>query len=237
MNLPTLKKDDDKHLSSIQVAKMINKRHDNLVRDIDNYVELLTASTLRALKMPALNKNQPIDTDLFFINAQYKDKKGQVRPCYLISKMGCEFIANKMQGTKGALFTALYVIKFNKLEKIQRDKQSMQWQEARKLSKVYADFINNTIQELVNYSITQGQAPEKAQYNFINYNKLINKVADVYDRNNTDTETQNKIINIIVAVDMYIKNSMRLHNRYYNIYSACKDLINTALKKDMLKLQ
>ena len=45
----------------------------------------------------------PID---FFIESSYLDNKGQSRPNFLITKKGCDMIANKTTGKKGVLFTA-----------------------------------------------------------------------------------------------------------------------------------
>ena len=83
------------YADSRQVAVMIDKRHDHLLRDIERYREYLTR-----LK---------IDCNNYFIKSSYKDSKGKKRPCYLISKMGCGFIENKMTGKRGALFTFKYL--------------------------------------------------------------------------------------------------------------------------------
>ena len=39
-------------------------------------------------------------------------------PCYLITKKGCEFIANKLTGKKGTIFTATYINRFNEMEQV-----------------------------------------------------------------------------------------------------------------------
>lgn len=83
-------------LDSREVAKMIGKRHRDLIRDIRRYISDMTPSA----------KLSPLD---FFIGSNYKDAKGEIRDCYLLTKMGCEFVANKMTGKKGTLFTAQYV--------------------------------------------------------------------------------------------------------------------------------
>jgi hypothetical protein len=56
----------------------------------------------------------------FFLESTYLDAKGETRPCYLVSKMGCEMVANKLIGEKGILFTAAYVAKFNEMEAAER---------------------------------------------------------------------------------------------------------------------
>ncbi|WP_432643350.1 Rha family transcriptional regulator [Acidaminococcus sp.] len=89
-------------LDSREVAKMLPKRHDHLMRDISTYMQYLNAPKIGAVD--------------FFQESTYKDSKGEVRKCYLITKKGCEFIAHKMTGKKGALFTATYINRFHEME-------------------------------------------------------------------------------------------------------------------------
>lgn len=90
-------------IDSREVAKMTGKQHKNLIRDIQKYSDdISTGSNLSPLN--------------FFIQSTYTDRKGEVRPCYLLTKQGCEFVANKMTGKKGNLFTAKYVSVFNQMQ-------------------------------------------------------------------------------------------------------------------------
>ena len=52
----------------------------------------------------------------FFIESTYVDIKGEERPCFNVTRKGCEFIANKLTGQKGTEFTAGYVNRFHELE-------------------------------------------------------------------------------------------------------------------------
>ena len=88
---------------SREVAEMIGKNHKELMRSIRGYVEILDPSA----------KLRSAD---FFIESTYQDANNQTRPCYLLTKQGCEMVANKMTGEKGILFTAEYVQAFNKME-------------------------------------------------------------------------------------------------------------------------
>lgn len=90
-------------LDSREIAKMIGKRHRDLIRDIRRYISDMTPSA----------KLRPAQ---FFIESNYKDANGQFRPCYLLTKQGCEFVANKLTGKKGTIFTATYVSLFNEYE-------------------------------------------------------------------------------------------------------------------------
>ena len=104
-------------IDSREVSQMIGKRHDNLIRDIKKYIEvILTNSKLRALD--------------FFVEDSYEDSKGEMRTCYLLTKKGCEMVANKMTGEKGILFTAEYVQAFNKMEEIIQPKLPTTYKEA-----------------------------------------------------------------------------------------------------------
>ncbi|MGI5823970.1 MAG: Rha family transcriptional regulator [Bacillota bacterium] len=92
-------------LDSREVAKMVNKNHAHLLRDIEIYSNYL------------LNANETkIGLVDFFQKSNYKDSKGQLRPCYNITKKGCELIAHKMTGQKGVLFTAEYINRFHQME-------------------------------------------------------------------------------------------------------------------------
>lgn len=46
------------------------------------------------------------------------NRKGETRPCYHITRKGCDLIANKLTGTKGTIFTARYINRFHEMESI-----------------------------------------------------------------------------------------------------------------------
>lgn len=91
-------------VDSREVAEIIGKNHKELLRDIRNYTEILEKSNERNFA--------PVD---FFIPSTYTDGKGESRPCYLLTKKGCDMVANKMTGEKGVIFTAMYVSAFEKM--------------------------------------------------------------------------------------------------------------------------
>ena len=97
-------------IDSREVAEMIGKRHADLLRSIDNYNEILLNAKMRS--------------DDFFIESDYTDASRKKNKCYLLTKQGCEMVANKLTGKKGILFTAEYVQAFNQMEQaIQAPKQ------------------------------------------------------------------------------------------------------------------
>ena len=93
-------------VDSREVAEMVGKRHDNLIRDIAGYVEILGGNT-------ALN----FEVSNFFVGSSYQDSTGRTLKRYLLTRKGCDMVANKMTGEKGVLFTATYVTLFEEMEK------------------------------------------------------------------------------------------------------------------------
>ena len=79
-----------------------NRPNKELLRSIRTYCEILNESKIALVD--------------FFVSAEYKDSKGETRPCYLITKKGCDMIANKLTGKKGVLFTAAYVSAFEQMK-------------------------------------------------------------------------------------------------------------------------
>jgi len=92
------------YTDSREVAKMVGKDHAHLMRDIKGYVDVL-------------GKNPKLVSSDFFVPSVYKQAgNGKENPCYLITKKGCEFVANKLTGEKGILFTAAYIDAFHSME-------------------------------------------------------------------------------------------------------------------------
>lgn len=89
-------------ITSLEVAEMVEKTHANLLKDIRVYLKQLAEVNFYSGE--------------FFKESTYKDKNSQSRPCYNITKKGCEFIAHKLTGTKGTVFTARYINRFHEME-------------------------------------------------------------------------------------------------------------------------
>ena len=89
-------------ITSMEVAKMVEKEHKELLRDIRRYISQLAESKI------ALGD--------FFEESTYLGTNNQERPCFQVTKKGCEFIAHKLTGQKGTEFTARYINRFHEME-------------------------------------------------------------------------------------------------------------------------
>lgn len=98
----------DKTISSLEVAEMMEISRKELLRK-------LNGSTDRKGICSILTENQ-MEPSNYFIPSTYVDGSGKENPCYNITKMGCDFLANKFTGEKGILFTAKYVKRFSDME-------------------------------------------------------------------------------------------------------------------------
>ncbi len=107
MNSLTIIKSNGQYtIDSREVAEMTDVRHSDLLEKINGYITHLTNGKFRSSD--------------FFIPSTYVGGNGENRPCYLITRKGCDMIANKTTGEKGVLFTAAYVTKFEEMERAQK---------------------------------------------------------------------------------------------------------------------
>lgn len=103
MNDLTVFQENGKLLTdSREVARMIGKPHNDLMKSIRQYCDYLNEGEI-----------SPVD---FFVESTYPDNKGETRPCFHCTRRGCDMIANKLTGRKGVLFTARYTTQFEKME-------------------------------------------------------------------------------------------------------------------------
>ena len=101
--LQIVKQKNELYVDSREVAEMVGKQHKNLIRDIENYEGVILQSSKLSL-------------DDYFIQSTYLGGNNQNYKHYLLTKKGCDMVANKMTGAKGTLFTAMYVDAFHKMD-------------------------------------------------------------------------------------------------------------------------
>ncbi|MCY8548074.1 phage regulatory protein/antirepressor Ant [Bacillus vallismortis] len=102
-NLTVIERDGQLLVDSREVAEMISVKHFNLLEKIKGYIQIL--------------ENRKINSLNFFVENSYT-VDGNKRPYkyYLLTRKGCDMVANKTNGEKGVLFTAQYVTRFEEME-------------------------------------------------------------------------------------------------------------------------
>lgn len=157
-NLTVTEQDGQFLVDSREVAELIGKRHDHLLRDIEGYVTVLSQT-------PTLG------ADEYFVESAYQSGTGKSYKHYLLTKMGCEMVANKMIGEKGIIFSAQYVKAFNRMEKeLMQPKTELE---------VLAATVNNMVQQEKRITVIENE--QKRIFDLIglnpsNWRKEINKI-------------------------------------------------------------
>lgn len=95
-------------VTTLEVAEMMETEHYKIIRKLEGgkdrkgFIQILTESQMGV-------------SDYFTLST-YRDTSGKENKCYEVTKLGCDFLANKSTGEKGVLFTARYVKRFHEME-------------------------------------------------------------------------------------------------------------------------
>ena len=110
----------ERTIMSMEVAEMVEKEHGKLIRDIKRYTNQLNEAKIGFID--------------FWKEEIYIDERNRSKPCYQITEKGCEFIAHKMTGIKGTVFTARYINRFHEMEEeLKKNQPELEEKETSKL--------------------------------------------------------------------------------------------------------
>lgn len=208
MELTIFEKHGQLYANSREVAEMVVKRHDHLLRDIDKYIAVLRKTTA-----PKIGVSE------FFIGSTYTDSTGRSLPSFDCTKMGCEMIAHKLTGDKGILFTAAYINRFHEMERTLMERRSPQWQQARLEGKKTRRMETDAIKAFVAYATAAGS--KNADKYYIHFTKLADKAVGIADR---DAASTAKLLDLRV-VEMIIEKAVlaemtagtEYHQAFHNV--------------------
>lgn len=103
-------------ITTLEIAEMMEVKHWQILRKLDG-----TKKVKGIIQI--LSDNKIVVAD-FFQESSYTDEQGKERPCYKVTKLGCDFLANKFNGEKGIVFTAKYVKRFADMEEAIKQQQT-----------------------------------------------------------------------------------------------------------------
>lgn len=174
---------DQDVMDSRDVAKMIGKIHRHLMRDIRRYIN-------------DLEESPKLDSRKFFIESSYVSQQGKELPCYLLTKQGCEFVANKLTGKKGTIFTATYVGLFNQY---QAEHNGKMIGTDKNLTRENLEFKLKWLAEMRKQNINKDHQLRNEDAKI--WLELAN-VADDYGERRMATEMRNEAINTMTALPL-----------------------------------
>ncbi len=216
MNELVFIQNDQAITTSLKVAEVFEKRHDRVLRAIEN-------------AMDNLPKNG--DVEKAFIKSTYKDEKGELRPMYYLNRDGFSFVVMGFTGTKAAQWKWDYIQAFNKMEsaliEILAERKSAEWLEVRKATKRSNRKLTDTIQQvLIPLAREQGSTADD-KFFYMTYNKLINKNAGIKPKSRDELPV-GQLYEVDKMNDMAVISIRGLAAKkedYHQIYSGTKQTI------------
>ncbi len=109
------KLDNKMTITTLEVAEMLEIPHYDILKKLEGVTRANGTVKTKGI-IPVLTEGNFPVSDYFQISS-YKDASGKENRCYNVTKLGCDFLANKFTGEKGILFTAKYVKRFDEMEK------------------------------------------------------------------------------------------------------------------------
>jgi putative phage regulatory protein len=157
-------------VDSRDVAKAIDKEHFHLVRDIDTYIYHME-NPPEELNPKMDSTQNPLE---FFIPHEYTAKNKKKNRCFLLTELGCQFVAIKNTGANGTIYAAAFLKEFNRMRDILQQRDSAQWQQIRQQGKAQRRDFTDTIKQLIEYAITNGMKENEANKFYWKFTNIIN---------------------------------------------------------------
>ena len=97
-------KDNQIFCDSLQISMELKKRHDHVLRDIENKIKDISKS------------NDPKFGEINFLKDNYKDDRNRKQTRYLMTRDGFTFLVTSYSGVKATNFKIEYIKRFNLME-------------------------------------------------------------------------------------------------------------------------
>jgi Rha family phage regulatory protein len=211
-------KNDEAVCSSLQVAEKFGKRHDRVLRAIDNLLETLP-------------KNGEVSK--MFILSKRKAADGQFHRMYFMNRDGFSLLVMGFTGKKALEWKLKYIKAFNQMEKFILERQTQAWIDSRKAGKLTRKAETDTIKKLVEYA--QAQGSQHADKLYMTYSKLANKMAGVSKRDEATVAQLNNLSLMEHIILCVIDSGIVAGKHYKEIYQDCKKRLETV--KDLAYLE
>jgi Rha family phage regulatory protein len=193
-------------VSSLQVAEHFHKRHDRVLRAIENLIAGLPQNG-ETLKM-------------FFKSTYTEKQNNQTYPMYYMNRDGFSLLVMGFTGKKALEWKLKYIQAFNQMEKLLTEKQTDVWLETRIAGKLTRHSETDVIKELITYAKAQGS--ENADRLYIAYSRLANKIAGISKRDLANIKQLNVLDEVESMILHVIKLGMIQGKHYKEIYQDCK---------------
>lgn len=199
-------KNDVAVCDSLQVAEKFNKRHDKVLRAIDDLLESLP-------KIGECNK--------LFTQSRRKAKNGQMYRMYLMNRDGFSLLAMGFTGKEALEWKFKYIRAFNQMERLIQEKGTAAYQIADQAEKATRKAETDVIKEFVEYARAQGST--HADHYYSNYTRLAYKAAGITDKTTAAGLQLDELSLVEHLITHTLKAGMAAGYSYRDIYQTCKD--------------
>lgn len=201
--------------TSLKVAEVFHKRHDNVLADIS---KLDCSDRFRLLN---------------FKESSYINEQNKEHPMYYITRDGFTFLAMGYRGKKAAQFKEAYIDAFNQMEDALKEISTQDWIETRRRGKLARKSETDMIQKLVEYAKEQGSSHPDMLY--MVYSKLANNLVGIKERDKASVIQLNTLAIYENICLKEIEDGMKHGLGYKEIYQNSK--IHCESAKDIALLQ
>lgn len=209
MNELVYLKNEQALADSMIVAELFGKRHDRVLRAIDNLVE-------------SLPKN---GEQKMFIQSRRKADDGRFHRMYLMNRDGFSLLVMGFTGKKALEWKLKYIDAFNQMEKVITERQTAVWLETRQQGKLIRKDETDVIQKLVEYAREQGSG--HADMLYMTYTKLANRMVGISRRDSATNSQLNDLSTMERIIANVVIDEMEQGVHYKQIYKDCKERMET----------
>ena len=209
MNELVYLKNEQALADSMIVAELFGKRHDRVLRAIDNLVE-------------SLPKN---GEQKMFIQSRRKADDGRFHRMYLMNRDGFSLLVMGFTGKKALEWKLKYIDAFNQMEKVIMEKQTAVWLETRQQGKLIRKDETDVLQKLVEYAREQGSG--HADMLYMTYTKLANRMVGISRRDSATNSQLNDLSTMERIIANVVIDEMEQGVHYKQIYKDCKERMET----------
>ncbi|MBQ1571391.1 MAG: Rha family transcriptional regulator [Clostridiales bacterium] len=210
MNELVYLKNEQALTDSLVVAEMFEKRHDRVLRAIDNLLETLP-------------KNG--EHSALFMATKRKADNGQFHRIYLMNRDGFSLLVMGFTGKKALEWKLKYIDAFNKMEAVIMERKTNIWLETRQQGKLIRKTETDVIQKLVEYAKAQGS--QHADMLYVTYTKLANKMAGITKRDSATTAQLNDLSTMERLIANVVLDGIENGVHYKEIYQNSKNRLET----------
>lgn len=137
---------------SIDVARHFGKRHDHVLRDIDNLIR------------DSRPHSPKVGSEMFF-ETSFTNSRNREYRAYLMTRDGFTLLAMGFTGTKALAWKIRYIETFNRMEhELAKRTEGIEWKQAREQIRHVRRSFTDAVQQFVEYATSQGSKNAKHYY-------------------------------------------------------------------------